>query len=45
VANHDSVQVEWQVANPSGQTVGTGRDFILRDADGRVTALYMFIGR
>jgi hypothetical protein len=43
--NHNSVQVEWEVADPSGNTVGSGRDFLLLNDDSRVTALYMFMGR
>jgi hypothetical protein len=43
--NHNSVQVEWEVADSSGNTVGTGRDFLLLDDNGRVTALYMFRGQ
>jgi hypothetical protein len=45
IANHNSVQIEWSVAAPNGKTVGTGRDFLLLDEDGRVTALYMFMGQ
>lgn len=45
VPNHNSVQLEWAVANGSGKTVATGRDFLLLDDDGRVTALYMFTGQ
>jgi hypothetical protein len=42
--NHNSVQLQWTVADPSGKTLGTGRDFLLLDDDGRVKALYMFTG-
>ncbi len=43
--NHNSVQVEWEVADSGGNTVGAGRDFLLLDDGGRVTALYMFMGQ
>ncbi|MFJ4210488.1 hypothetical protein ACIPY2_18705 [Paenarthrobacter sp. NPDC089675] len=44
IPNHNSVQVEWTVAAPNGQTVASGRDFLLLGEDGRATALYMFQG-
>lgn len=40
--NHNSVQVEREVADPSGNTVGTSRDLLLLDANGRISTLYMF---
>lgn len=43
-ANHNTLQLEWSVETPSGQTVATGRDFLLISDDGRVQALYMFNG-
>ena len=42
--NHNTLQLEWSVETPSGQTVATGRDFLLINDDGRVQALYMFNG-
>jgi hypothetical protein len=43
-SNHNSVQVEWEVVDSAGHTKGTGRDFLLLDNNGRVTAPYMFRG-
>lgn len=43
--NHDALQVRWSVVNPAGATVATGRDFLVLDGDGRVAALYMFMGQ
>jgi len=43
--NHNALQVRWSVVNPAGATVGTGRDFLVLDDEGRVTALYMFMGQ
>jgi hypothetical protein len=45
VPNHNSVQVEWEIANPKGDKVGGGRDFLVLDDGGRIAALYMFMGR
>jgi hypothetical protein len=45
VPNHNSVQVQWQVIAPNGQAAGGGRDFLLLDDDGRIRALYMFMGQ
>ncbi|MEZ3159453.1 nuclear transport factor 2 family protein [Microbacterium sp. BWT-B31] len=42
--NHDSLQVEWSVSTPAGQTVATGRDFLLLNEDGKVAKLYMYNG-
>lgn len=42
--NHDSIQLEWSVTTPDGKTVATGRDFLLVNDSGKVTALYMFNG-
>ncbi|WP_433628821.1 nuclear transport factor 2 family protein [Nocardia sp. CA-120079] len=44
VANHDSVALQWEMVDSGDQIVGAGRDFILRDADGRMNAVYMFMG-
>lgn len=43
-SNHDSLQVEWSVQAPNGQTVATGRDFLLINDEGKITKLYMFNG-
>ena len=45
VSNHNSIQVNWAVANGAGDTVGTGRDFLLLDDNGQVTSFYMFMGK
>lgn len=42
--NHDAIQIEWSVSAPNGHTVGTGRDFLLINAEGKITTLYMFNG-
>lgn len=42
--NHDALQVEWSVAAPNGQTVASGRDFLMLNDAGKVTKLYMFNG-
>jgi hypothetical protein len=42
--NHDSIQIEWSVSTPNGQTVGTGRDFLLINSKGKIATLYMFNG-
>lgn len=42
--NHDAIQVEWSVAAPNGKTVGTGRDFLFINDEGKITKLYMFNG-
>jgi hypothetical protein len=43
-SNHDSIQVEWLVATPTGQAVATGRDFLLINEEGKIAKLYMFNG-
>ncbi|HEY3607361.1 MAG TPA: hypothetical protein VGL06_07660 [Pseudonocardiaceae bacterium] len=44
VTNHDSIQQEWDIADASGNILRTGRDFLIRDDAGKITALYMFGG-
>lgn len=42
--NHNALQVEWSVAEPNGQTVASGRDFLVLNDAGKVAKLYMFNG-
>lgn len=43
VVNHNSVQLKWQVAK-GAKIVRKGTDFLVLDAAGRITRLYMFSG-
>lgn len=42
--NHNAIQIEWAVAAPNGTVVGTGRDFLVLNNEGKATTLHMFNG-
>ncbi len=42
--NHNAIQIEWAVAAPNGAVVGTGRDFLVLNNEGKVITLHMFNG-
>lgn len=41
--NHDAIHTNWEIVTPDGKVVGSGRDFILTDAQGKIRSLYMFM--
>ncbi len=43
VVNHNSAHMNWEVVAGGKKVVGSGRDFLLFNDDGQVTALYMFM--
>ena len=45
VPNDDAVLVRWSGQAPNGQTVGTGADVLVLNAEGLVQTLYMFNGQ
>ena len=40
----DALLLRWSMTAPNGEVVGRGVDTIFRDADGKVTSAYMFMG-
>lgn len=44
IDNEDAVLLASVMTAPSGNIVGKGADVIFRNAEGRVTAVYMFMG-
>jgi hypothetical protein len=40
----DALLLRWSMLTPDGGTAGRGVDMVFRDADGRVTTVYMFMG-
>ena len=42
--NHNAIQIEWAVTTPDGKVVGTGRDFLVLNNEGKAITLHMFNG-
>lgn len=40
----EALLLRWSMRAPSGDVVGRGADVVLRDADGRIETVYMFMG-
>ncbi|QIK62629.1 nuclear transport factor 2 family protein [Leucobacter viscericola] len=40
----DALMLRWSITAPNGDVVGRGVDTVFRDADGRITRAYMFMG-
>jgi hypothetical protein len=40
----EALLLRWSMLTPDGGTAGRGVDLVFRDADGRVTTVYMFMG-
>ena len=43
-ANHSALKVSWQMMTPDGHVAMTGMNLLLRDAAGRISQDYIFIG-
>jgi hypothetical protein len=44
VENDNGVYQEWTITAPDGNVLRSGRDFYVRDDEGRITAFYMYGG-
>lgn len=42
--NHDALKVSWRMTTPDGQVAMTGMNLLLRDATGKISQDYIFIG-
>ncbi|WP_437770450.1 hypothetical protein [Arthrobacter sp. KNU40] len=44
VANHDALRVSWRMITPNGNVAMTGMNMLLRNATGKISHDYIFIG-